>query len=293
MKTASGKKNLIRVGVAIFCIVLVAAYLFLDAETDQDADEKQAAAPTYNARDEADKTMEYTPKKQALSGHHDMQAPVGKGPDVVEKQIQQVPVIDYTELTDRNPDTPVDQMMKKRLQALGIKKSLDMVVRSDESFVLGGKKVSMADVLEKASVKNNRIFESRIMESEQTVPESIKEYGIYVVQPGDNIWNIHFHILKEYYDSRGVAVAQDADEPLKRGKSSGVGKILKFSETMVIIYNLIDEQIVPDINLLAPLSKIVIYNIGEIFGLLTQINYETVNQIHFDGRTIWVPFSEP
>ena len=289
MNRASRKKNLICMGVGIICIALVAAYLFWDADTDKNADEKQVAAHNSHARDEA---VEEGQKKMVSSGHHVMPDTLGTGSDVVEKQITKVPVIDYKELTDLESDAPVDQMMKKRLQDLGIKKSLDMVVRSDESFVVGDKKVSMADILEKAFVRNNRIFESRIMESEETVPENIKEYGIYVVQPGDNIWNIHFNILKEYYASKGIAVSPDADEPLKRGQSSGVGKILKFSETMVIIYNLIDEQIVPDINLLEPLSKIVIYNMEEVFALLAQINYEKINQIHFDGRIIWIPGSE-
>ncbi len=276
-------------GLVIVCIALVAVYMFWDPDTDQSADEKQVSAHNNDVRD---KTVGYGKKKMVSSGHHVMPDLLGTGSDVVQKQIQEVPVIDYNELKDRNAEAPVNQMMKKRLQDLGIKKSLDMVVRSDESFVVGDKKVSMADILEKAFVKNNRIFASRIMESEETVPENIKEYGIYVVQPGDNIWNIHFNILKEYYGSRGIAVAPDADEPLNRSHSSGVGKVLKFSETMVIIYNLIDEKIVPDINLLEPLSKIVIYNIGEVFGLLAQINYETVDQIHFDGRTIWIPGSE-
>lgn len=289
MNRASEKKNLIRAGVVIICIALVAAYIFWDADTDQGADEEQVAARSNYTRDKAD---EHGQKKMASSGHHVMPDPSGAGSDVVEKQIQAVPVIDYNALTDTTADAPVDKMMKKRLQELGIKKSLDMIVRSDESFVVGGKKVSMADILEKAFVKNNRIFESRIMDSEETVPENIKEYGIYVVQPGDNIWNIHFNILKEYYASREIAVAPDADEPMNHGQSSGVGKILKFSETMVIIYNLIDEQIVPDINLLEPLSKIVVYNMEEVFALLAQINYETVNQIHFDGRTIWIPGSK-
>lgn len=276
-------------GLVIICIALAAAYMFWDPVTDQSADEKQVAVRSNGAQD---KPFADGKKKMVSSGHHVMPNLLGAGSDVVEKQIQEVPVIDYNELTNRNADVPVNQMMKKRLQDLGIKKSLDMVVQSDESFVVGGRKLSMADILEKAFVKNNRIFASRIMESEETVPENIKEYGIYVVQPGDNIWNIHFNILKEYYGSRGIAVAPDADEPLTRSQSSGVGKILKFSETMVIIYNLIDEKIVPDINLLEPLSKIVIYNMGEVFGLLAQINYETVDQIHFDGRTIWIPGPE-
>jgi hypothetical protein len=110
-----------------------------------------------------------------------------------------------------------------------------------------------------------------------------------VVRPGDNIWNIHFSILKEYYASRAIHVTPDADEPMDTGQSSGVGKILKFSEIMVIIYNMVEEKIVTDIDLIEPLSKIVIYNMDEVFALLSEIRFDQIDQIQFDGRTIWIP----
>ena len=34
----------------------------------------------------------------------------------------------------------------------------------------------------------------------------IDEFGIYVVRPGDNIWNIHFRVLKEFFDNEGVVL---------------------------------------------------------------------------------------
>jgi len=37
------------------------------------------------------------------------------------------------------------------------------------------------------------------------------------------------------------------------------------------------------------LSKIVIYNMDRVFALLDAIDYEDVNQIEFDGETIWLP----
>ena len=49
----------------------------------------------------------------------------------------------------------------------------------------------------------------------------------------DNIWNIHFEFLKEYFQYRGIVVTDSADEPKKKGGSSGIGRILKFSENMV------------------------------------------------------------
>jgi hypothetical protein len=208
---------------------------------------------------------------------------------VVQKSIQRKLVINYPDL---KTGSPIDQVMEKRLQAAGITKSLDLIVRSDESFTVGGKTVSMTDILEKAYAEKQKIFEKRITEFEQTEPETQNEYGIYVVMPGDNIWNIHFNILRETYASRGIHVAPDADEPLDTGHSSGVGKVLKFSEIMVIIYSLIEENVVMDIDLIEPMSKIVIYNMGDVFSLLSDIRFDQIDQIQFDGRTIWIPGRE-
>ncbi len=179
--------------------------------------------------------------------------------------------------------------MDKRKKNLGIGKSLDMIVKSDESFKVGGSKVSMQDIIEKSHMKKEKVFIRKIENSGAVTPLKIEEYGIYVVQPNDNIWNIHFNLLKEYYDHQGISVSPKADEPDKNNLSSGVGKILKFSENMVMIYNLSEKKIDTDIDLLEPLSKIVIYSMDEVFSLLKQIEYKNIDRIQFDGKTIWIP----
>ncbi len=209
-----------------------------------------------------------------------------EGTQVVRGNIVVKPDIDYKKL---KTDKSLNQLMKERKKKLGLKNSLDLVVRSDESFKIGRVKVSMRDILEKAFIKKGRVFQEQIEESGAVKPGKIRSYGIYVVRPGDNIWNIHFNILKEYYESRGINVSPKADEPIGRGMSSGVGKILKFSETMVIIYNLKEKKVDTDINLIEPLSKIVVYNMEEVFSLLREINYDNINRIQFDGKTIWFP----
>jgi hypothetical protein len=287
------RKRLIAVGMVFIIIALVVVYMFLKANTKQVIEnrsatiledtgpglEKQTAPMQAQAGPDVEKTVSVQQK---------MAPDMGKmiPPGVVEKQIRQMPAIDYKNL---DKGSALDQMMGKRLHALGISKSLDMIVRSDESFTVGDKKVSMPDILGKAYTRKQKIFQTRITEFEETVPERIEEYGIYVVRPGDNIWNIHFNILKEYYASRAIHVTPDADEPMDTGQSSGVGKILKFSEIMVIIYNMVEEKIVRDIDLIEPLSKIVIYNMDEVFALLSEIRFDQIDQIQFDGRTIWIP----
>ena len=89
-----------------------------------------------------------------------------------------------------------------------------------------------------------------------------------MVRAGDNIWNIHFRFLRAYFNLRNIGLAPMSDEPDAHGFSSGVGKILKFSENMVYIYNLREKKLDVDLNMLQPLSKIVIFNMGEVFALL-------------------------
>ena len=211
---------------------------------------------------------------------------VAKEDGIVQGDIIVMPTIDYKDL-EKNKE--LKELMASRKESLGIKKSLDMIVKSDENFKIGDIKVSMRDILEKAFIKKGGVFEEKIEDSGAVRPQKIKEYGIYVVTPGDNIWNIHFNLLKDFYEYKGINVSSEADEPVDQGMSSGVGKILKFSETMVIIYNLIEKKVGSDIDLLDPLSKIVVYNMDEAFSLLQEINYENIDRIQFDGKTIWIP----
>ena len=202
------------------------------------------------------------------------------------KEIVVKPDINYQTL---RKDGELKNMMGKRKKTLGIKKSLDMIINSDESFTVGDNKVSMRDILEKSSIQKGEIFTEKIESSGAVIPEKKTAYGIYVVQANDNIWNIHFNILKDYYENRGINVSPKADEPIQKGQSSGIGKILKFSETMVMIYNIKEKKVTSNIDLLEPLSKIVVYNMDEVFSLLSQINYETIDRLQFDGKTIWIP----
>ena len=114
-------------------------------------------------------------------------------------------------------------------------------------------------------------------------------FGIYVVKPGDNLWDIHFRFLKHFYETRHVRISNTADEPTKNGKSSGVGKILKFSENIVYIYNVREKKLDFDLNNIQPLSKILIYNMKQIFNLLESVDYKNVQKLQFDGDTLWIP----
>lgn len=119
--------------------------------------------------------------------------------------------------------------------------------------------------------------------------EKTDAYGIYVVRPDDNIWNIHFQFLKENFKHRGITLSPVADEPDERGVSSGVGKILKFAEGLVYIYNIREHRLADDANIIQPLSKIIVFNMAKAIELIKKIDYEDIKHIQFDGETLWLP----
>lgn len=190
------------------------------------------------------------------------------------------PVINYNKLQD---------ITKKRKAKYGLKKGVDIIVRSDESFKVGELTVSMQEIQDKIRLKSGDIIEKDIKPGKIAPNNSIEEFGIYVVHSRDNLWAIHFKFLKDYFDRKDIAISSLADEPDSFGYSSGVGKLLKFSEKTVCIYNLKEGKLDVDINLIFPLSKIVVYNMSRIFALLDHIDYQHVNKIQFDGETIWIP----
>jgi hypothetical protein len=110
-------------------------------------------------------------------------------------------------------------------------------------------------------------------------------YGVYVVRPGDNLWNIHFAFLREYFGSRDIRIPPDADEP-QGSRSSGIGRILKYAETMVHIFNLKTGKLSTNLNLLEPRDTIVIFNLSALDKNLKPLTYEQIDTIHFDGRNL-------
>jgi len=113
----------------------------------------------------------------------------------------------------------------------------------------------------------------------------VSYYGVYVVRPGDNLWNIHFAFLGEYFGSRGIPIPSDADEP-HGSKSSGIGRILKYAETMVYIFNLKTRTLSKNLDLLEPKEKIVIFNLSALNQALAPLTYRQLDRVHFDGRDL-------
>ena len=195
-------------------------------------------------------------------------------------------VIDYNKL---EKDKLLDSLMQQRKKKYGIKKGLDIIAEPDESIKIGNVTITMQDIIDKIHLNRGEIVEKNIGAGSADYKKKDNAFGIYVVKTGDNIWNIHFRLLKDYFDYKGISLSPVSDEPDIAGFSSGIGKVLKFSENMVYIYNIKDNKIDADLNLISPLSKIVVYNMVQIFSMLDAVNYKDVNHIEFDGETLWIP----
>lgn len=195
------------------------------------------------------------------------------GPDAAtDPEAYQRDVKERTELAKIVADYQAYKKIEKRLNLISA------VPASSEKNVRN----RLDDLLQKKAYLENELL-SRYAKKPADV------YGVYVVKSGDNVWNIHFAFFKDYYDKRGIAVLPLADEPLNSGTSSGVAKILKFSEKMVYIYNVREGSLSVDLNMIHPLSKIVIFNLGQAFSILGQVDYTNINEIRFDGDTLWLP----
>lgn len=183
------------------------------------------------------------------------------------------------------PGSPEAAEQAQRKKPYGLDQSVDAVVRSDESIKLGDKQVPVRELERKLVVEQRGDLLDKPLGSEAKVTA----WAVRVVERGDNLWDIHYDVLQEYLKGRGVELGPKADEPTQKGYSSGVGKVLKFAEHMVGIYNLRTGAMTRDINLLEPGRKVVVFNLSEIFAELAQVDPNQLSGISYDGRVLLFP----
>lgn len=225
--------------------------------------------------------------------------------------------IDKSKIVDiNNLNVNQKKEMDRRKAKYGLKKEIDAILNPDESLKINKQTIPMKSILDKVKIKEGSVVEEPISDSKKIKKQEKrvsqvtkrktdkilknkvkkpvkkikkKEYGIHIVKRGENIWNIHFDFLKNYFAKKNITLKDRSDEPLNNKKSSGVGKILKFSERMVYIYSVKDKKLTDNIHIIQPNSKIIVYNMEEVFDLLEKIDYSKINEIHFDGKIIWLP----
>lgn len=229
------------------------------------------------------------------------------------------PIIDYEKIEEKS-DRDLKRLVQQRKKEFGVEKSVDMVVKPGEHIRVGEEIVPLDRILaeieaqkeeKRAQVttpsqpaKEMPAPSQPVKPETKPIPPMLREpikplpaeprkktvgyYGVYVVRPGDNLWNIHFAFLREYFGSKGIQIPLDADEPIG-SRSSGIGRILKYAETMVHIFNLKTKKLSKDLNLLEPKEKIVIFNLSALDQALAPLTYEEIDAIHFDGRDLILP----
>lgn len=197
----------------------------------------------------------------------------------------QGPVVDVTPAPGDQTGAPQSAEQVERKQPYGLEKSVDAVVRSDESIKLGNQTVPVTELQRKLVVEGR----GAMLETATDKKPQVTAWGVHAVRPGDSLWKIHYSLLREYLASRGVDLPANADQPRSSGQSSGVGKVLKFAEHMVGVYNLKTGHMSRDLDLLEPGEKVVVFNLSEIFDQLAQVDPRELNGVMYDGRVLLFP----
>ena len=226
-------------------------------------------------------------------------------------------VIDYAKIKEQS-DTALTDMIKARKDSFGLTESVDMVVGPEESIRVGEETVSLSDILAQIeglaaqgdSTKSLPVLASdgrpvmQELTEGGTIPtppatptkpnRSPEFYGVYVVRSGDNLWDIHFHFLREYLRARGIEIADNADEVRQaNGTSSGVSRILKYAESMVHIFNMKTRTLDKNLDLLEPEQKVVVFNLSHLHRILGSIKPDQIDQVQFDGKELYLPGDKP
>lgn len=192
------------------------------------------------------------------------------------------------------PDMPPQSSEKQRKEAFGLRESVDHILLPNESFQVEGKKTTIDEILGLADVKKDleRLFPSiregdigasikePIIKSPPGRRDNLAYYGVRVVRPGENLWEIHFGVIREYFARRQVHVELTADRPDVFGRSSGVARLLKFIEGVVFVYDLRRGRLEEDLNMIAPNTVVVFFKISDLFGALDRLEYADLKWLH-------------
>jgi len=169
-----------------------------------------------------------------------------------------------------------------------LKAGLEPEVKERDKVAIEGTRIRMEDMIARPRSKARELKQEGIGQERPEGGEKVNLYGIRLVRPGDNLWNIHFQVLKEYFAHRGVEVSSDADEPGPRGVSSGVGRILKFAERMVHIFNLTTGELSEDLDMIQPHQKIIVFNMTQLDESLRDLDWTKIKKLRFDGTSLYV-----
>ena len=160
---------------------------------------------------------------------------------------------------------------KKRNAEYRLGAVLDIIAVPGETIKVGGRGIAMDDISEKIRLEIGDIVETDLKTGEMASEKS-DVFGIHILKFKERLPDIHFKLLKELVDARGMSLAGMSSESHRRGAGFMVKKILAFSEHNAHIYDIKKKRVTSDANLSEPNSKIVIYRLGMLSSLLDSMD---------------------
>lgn len=193
------------------------------------------------------------------------------------------------------PTIPFQASQSERREAFQLRESVDHIVRRDEPFEIGGKKITIGEILGTPPAIIPHIEESEIgSKVRRPIPsgtpsplaQSQGYYGVRYVRPAENLWSIHHAMIREYFARRGIILSKDADRPASDGRSSGVGRLLKFIEGAVYVYDLDQHRFEKDLGSIQPHSIVVFFKISDFFAALDDLQPRDLASIRYVGNNL-------
>jgi hypothetical protein len=166
------------------------------------------------------------------------------------------------------PEVPPESSQGERKQAFGLENSVDHIILKDEPFDIAGKKYTIGGI--QSAIQGSKAPSQTAEGSPRTGSEA-PYYGVRIVKPSENVWKIHYGILREYLARRQFILPPNADRPLPGGRSTGVSRLLKFIESVVVVYDAGENKVEKNINLIQPYSFIIFFKISDLFKALDQM----------------------
>lgn len=166
------------------------------------------------------------------------------------------------------PQVPEETNQEQRKDAFGLTDSVDHVLLREEPFEVNGKTLTIDRI--QSDLRGTQGQPGPAAAAQAGGKES-PYYAVRVVRPSENIWKIHFGIVREYLARRQVILPLNADQRLPGGRSSGVGRLLKFIESVVTVYNVNENRMEKNINVIYPDSIVIFFKISDLFKALDKL----------------------
>lgn len=198
------------------------------------------------------------------------------------------------------PSPPLPSMspqasQAERQQIAGFRDSVDYIVRADEPFEVGGKIWTIDDIRNRLHPEEEKgpvlpqikevdvgsSIRKPIVTPASQRPKPPDYYAVRIVQPGDNLWNIHYQIIRDYLARRQIRLAAGADKPHPDGRSSGIGRLLKFIESVVVVYDFDKNRAETDLNLIHAYQIVVFFKISDLLAALDQLQPDDLNRLRY------------